>query len=378
MKLRTLALGAAILVAVGAGLGFRWAFRSHEEKLHLPGTVEIQEVRLSSKIGGRVKKVAIAEGAIAQPGHALIYFEYPELEAQRDQVVAKLQTMQATRDKAYNGARPQEKAVARAQAESAKARWDKLKAGYRVEEKDQARADTDSILADLERAQLALEREKVTYPKASAKADLEQAQANVKRLHGQFKSAEARLTMLENGSRLEDIAEAAAEFAKAQANFELIEAGTRAEELVEADGRVAELKGRLAELEAQIREAIVFAPEQVVVDVVSVRAGDVVAPNQTVVRVLRTEDLWVKTFVSEVDLGKVKLQQSVEVTCDSFPGKRFQGTVVQIASSSEFTPRNVQSVDERHHQVFAVKVRVTDPQGVFKSGMAADVWLTVQ
>jgi membrane fusion protein YbhG len=63
------------------------------------------------------------------------------------------------------------------------------------------------------------------------------------------------------------------------------------------------------------------------------------------------------------------------VTSDSFPNQRFQGTITHIASASEFTPRNVQTIDERRHQVFAFKVRVTDPQGIFKSGMAADVWL---
>jgi hypothetical protein len=63
---------------------------------------------------------------------------------------------------------------------------------------------------------------------------------------------------------------------------------------------------------------------------------------------------------------------------DSYPGKRFSGTVMQIAAESEFTPRNVQSVDERRHQVFGIKVRVPDPEGVFKSGMAADVYLQVQ
>ena len=102
------------------------------------------------------------------------------------------------------------------------------------------------------------------------------------------------------------------------------------------------------------------------------------APNQPVVRVLRAADLWVKAYVPETQLGKVRLNQQVDVTIDSYPGKKFQGTVIQIASSSEFTPRNVQSADERKHQVFAIKVHVPDPEGVFKSGMAAEVVLPLQ
>jgi multidrug resistance efflux pump len=127
-----------------------------------------------------------------------------------------------------------------------------------------------------------------------------------------------------------------------------------------------------------LEEAVVRVPEPAVVEVLPVRKGDTVGPNQPVVRVLRDEDLWVKVFVPETLLGKVRLNQAVEVTIDSHPGERFAGTVVYIASASEFTPRNVQSADERRHQVFAIKVRIDDPRGVFKSGMAADVHLTLQ
>jgi multidrug resistance efflux pump len=84
----------------------------------------------------------------------------------------------------------------------------------------------------------------------------------------------------------------------------------------------------------------------------------------------------VKVFVPATELGNIRTGQAVGVTVDSHPGRRFEGTVIHVASVSEFTPRNVQSPDERRHQVFAVKVRVADPDGVFKSGMAAEVTLT--
>lgn len=88
--------------------------------------------------------------------------------------------------------------------------------------------------------------------------------------------------------------------------------------------------------------------------------------------------MWVKAYISEVELGRIKLGQKVQVTIDTFPGKRFEGEVTYIASAAEFTPRNVQTIDERRHQVFGFKVQVTDPQGVFKSGMAADVHLPLK
>jgi HlyD family secretion protein len=106
---------------------------------------------------------------------------------------------------------------------------------------------------------------------------------------------------------------------------------------------------------------------------VSVRPGDLVQANQPILRVLRADDLWVKVFVPETKLGLIPLNKEVEVRIDSFPDKRLHGVVIQKASISEFTPRNVQSVDERRYQVFAVKVRVDDPQGVLNAGMAAEV-----
>jgi multidrug resistance efflux pump len=110
--------------------------------------------------------------------------------------------------------------------------------------------------------------------------------------------------------------------------------------------------------------------------VLGVRKGDVVAPNQAIVRVLRADDLWVKAYVPETELGRVRLGQAVDVGVDGYPGRRFAGTVEQIASESEFMPRNVQSADERRSQVFGVKVRVANPDGMFKSGMAAEIVMT--
>jgi multidrug resistance efflux pump len=110
-----------------------------------------------------------------------------------------------------------------------------------------------------------------------------------------------------------------------------------------------------------------------VVEVLAVRRGDLVTPNQSLLRVLRADDMWVRVYVPETQLSRVRLGQDVEVRVDGYPGRTFAGTVAQIASVSEFTPRNVQTADERHNQVFGIKVRVADPQGVFKSGMAADV-----
>jgi multidrug resistance efflux pump len=181
--------------------------------------------------------------------------------------------------------------------------------------------------------------------------------------------------MYKAGYRPEEKEEAGWEAARLDAMSRLAEAGTRDEDKRIAQYQTLELAGKLKEIDANLKEASVIAPERAVVQVLSVRKGDLVAANQPVVRVLRADDLWVKAYVPETDLGAVRLHQEVSVRVDAYPGKTFKGKVMHISSISEFTPRNVQSVDQRRHQVFGIKVQVEDPEGVFKAGMAAEVEL---
>lgn len=188
-------------------------------------------------------------------------------------------------------------------------------------------------------------------------------------------SAKATVEWMARGNRPEEIEEASADLARHTARLKLLQRGTRDEDKAIAYAAVEEAEARLAEAEVQLREAVVLSQEKCRIEVLAVRVGDLVPPGQLVARVLRANDLWVKAFVPATELGRLKHGQAVEVAVDSHPGQRFAGEVVFIASASEYTPRNVQSADERRHQVFAVKVRVSDPDGVFKSGMAAEVKL---
>jgi len=364
------------LAVVGVALGCWRPFSSGPETLRLPGIVENQQVRLSSKVGGRVARIAVTEGELVEAGKPLVYFDVPELQAQREQQVARVRAAYAELDRARNGARVEEKAAAKAAVDSAAARLDRLKAGARKEELDQARSDLESAEAELHRTAPELERmTKLYQARGASRAEYDAAVAAHGHYQGMADAARAKLALLKAGTRVEEIAEGEAELARVRANYDLLLAGTRVEDIASAEARVAEMQGRLQELDVNLQEAVVLAPEKAVVEVVAVRKGDVLTAGQPVVRVLRAEDLWVKVFVPETDLGRVRLNQAVTVTVDAYPGKQFQGTVQQIASISEFTPRNVQSASERRHQVFAVKVRVTDPRGAFHSGMAAEVVL---
>jgi multidrug resistance efflux pump len=376
---KSLFILAAVLAAVAAGLGFFWPFSGRMQYLRLPGIVEIQEVRLGSKVGGRVEKIAVKEGALVEAGQPLVYFEVPELRAQREQLEAKLQQAQADWEKARNGPRDEEKEAAKAATTAAKEKLKRLEVGWREEEKRQARNELETAEADLKQATEEYDRLATLYRQRTvSRSEYDAAVGARDRGRGRANAARAHYDMLMTGSRPEDVAEARAEWHSAKAKYDELLAGTRYEDKQAAEARVAEVRGKLREIDVNLSEAVVKAPDKAVVDVVAVRKGDLVLPNQPVVRVLRADDLWVKVYVPETELGKIRLNQEVEVTTDAYPDKRFKGTVTHVAPISEFTPRNVQSVDERRHQVFGVKIHIPDPQGAFKSGMAAEVVLPLQ
>ena len=372
-------VGIALIAAVGVGLGFFWPFGARAQVLTLPGVVEIQEVRLGSKLGGRVEQVHIMEGQIAEAGQPLVTFAMPEMEAQREQWQARVQSAEADLEKMRNGWRSEEKEIARQAVETARARWQMLKAGPRAEEIREARGQFESAEADLRLAREEYDRaERLYHQNSNSRTDYDTARASRDRAQSQAAKAKAHLDLLLAGSRVEEIQEAAAELGKAQANHNMLMAGSRSEDIAATEARLAEARGKLHEIEANLLEAVVRAPERVLIEVLAVRKGDLVAPNQPILRVLRADDLWVKVYVPETDLGKVRLNADADVTVDAYPGRIFRGSISHIAAESEFTPRNVQSADERRHQVFGIKVRVPEPQGVFKSGMAAEVSIALQ
>ena len=378
MKKISIIVLVAILGAAAVSLGFFWPFSHSSDSLKLPGTVEVQEIRLASKIGGRVKDVCIKEGDTVEAGTELLRFDCPELQAQRDQVAMRLRAAKADLLKAENGPRPQEKAEAKAMMEMAQARLERMKTGWREEEKQQARDDWASAEADMKLAGNTFERMEKLYPQQTSQTEYDTARFRYAAAKAKERATRSKKEMLEKGNRDEDKAEAEADYIRAKAHWELLQEGTREEDKELARASVGELEAKLKELEANLDEAVVVAPSKLVVEILSVRKGDVLAPNQPVIRALQMDDRWVKVFVPSTDLGKVRMHQKVEVTCDAYSGKRFPGEVIQIATISEFTPRNVQSVDERHHQVFGVKVRVDDKGEVFKAGMYAEVYVPLQ
>ncbi len=292
-----------IVAAVAATALYAGWFR-RDTGLQGSGTVEARDIRVGSKIGGRIDKVLVREGDSVQPGQILITFDDKELQAALEQSRANAQ-------KALRGYRPEEIAEARAAAAQAKADYELKKNGYRQE--------------DI----------------AVAQADLDRAKAVASAL-ARYNQAQATLEKLERGNRREDV-----DLAKAAYAYD----------------------------EARFRERQVTAPSAATVEVLDVRPGDLIAPNTPVATLLERDQIYVRIYIPETVIGRVQLGEKAEVHVDSFPNQVFNGVVEQINQQAEFLPRNVQTREERVHQVFGVKIRIDDPSGRVRAGMAADVKL---
>ncbi len=151
-------------------------------------------------------------------------------------------------------------------------------------------------------------------------------------------------------------------------------AKTQEKNLAAAKMRVAQARAQLADIDAQLAEMQVTAPADSVLEVLSVKVGDVLPANREAATLLLTGHLWARVYVPESWLGLIKLGEHVRVRVDSFPGKDFDGVVEQINRQAEFTPRNVQTVADRIRQVFGVKIRLPPDDDRLRAGMAADVY----
>ena len=352
-----------LVVAALIGLAVYSSGMLHRDgSLHGSGTVEARNIRVGSKIGGRIDKVLVREGDPVEAGQVLITFDEKEL-------AASLAQSRATAEKARRGYRPEEIAEARAAAAQAKAEYDQRRNGYRQEDIDAAQADLDRANADEVRARLDAQRYDALAEKdLVSKQQRDTADANWKMALAQQANFRHKLDQLHRGYRPEEIAASEARYRQTQATLEKLENGNRVEDISAA-------KAALAYDEARFRERQVLAPAAASIEVLDVRPGDLIAPNTPVATLLERDQIYVRIYIPETQIGRVHLGQKAQIRVDSFSNQVFDGTVEQINQQAEFLPRNVQTVEERVHQVFGVKVRIDDTSHRVRAGMAADVTL---
>lgn len=367
---------AASVLAVLAVIWIVYALIASRSRFDYSGTIETREIEIGSKIGGRVTAVPVEEGQAIKAGDVLVRFECDELQAQRAQAAAQVAEAQADLDRMVRGNRPEEIAQAEATAQAQKAVLEEAKNGPRPQELAQAQADYSAAQADAVNAETFYGRmAKLAASDTISRQQFDDARDKRDSAQQRAESARQRLALLQAGTRTEDLQSAQARFEQAKSAAILARRGFRKEDIEAAHGRLAQAQGVVAELDARLKEAVLTAPADALVEVVSVRPGDLVTANHIVIDLLEPSQLWVKVYIPETDLSRVRLGQPATVRVDSLAGQSFSGELRQISSQAEFLPRNVQTRSDREHQVFGAKVYVNNPQGILKSGMSATVRL---
>jgi multidrug resistance efflux pump len=324
--------------------------------------VEARNIRVGSEVGGRIDKVLVREGEIVTAGQVLMTFDDKEL-------LASLSQSRANAEKAKRGFRREDIEEARAAALQAKADYEMRKNGYRKEDIAAAQADVDRATADETRSSLDFQRYDALAKKdLVSKQQRDTAEANWKMAVAQKDNAQHKLDELQRGYRPEEIASVEARYLQAQATLDKYVHGNRPEDIDAA-------RAAMAYDEARFRERQVLAPSAASVEVLDVRPGDLISPNTPVATLLERDEIYVRIYIPETEIYRVHVGQKAQITVDSVGKQVFDGAVEQVNQQAEFLPRNVQTREERVHQVFGVKIRIDDSSHRVLPGMAADVKL---
>lgn len=365
-----------IIVLAAAVIGWLFWTQTRAWPLIVSGFIEADEIRVGSRVGGRVSEVLAAEGQTLKAGDLLYRIDPFDLRETLAQAQSELAAHQAEHARLKAGFRREEIEQIRAKRDGAAALLDKLIAGPRKGEIEIARAKLNSARANLELAKSESDRVAHLNKEDSAvPIEMDRVARGLKAAQAEVDSATQEVALLNEGTRKEDIAQARAAKAEADAALAMMESGYRAEDLAKAAAQVAAAQAAVAAIHLRLKELDVVAPCDCVVEAIDLRPGDFVGPSAPSAAVLDLSRLWVRAYVLESRLGQIKLGQRVPIRVDSFPGRRFMAHVAFIAREAEFTPRNVQTPEERTKQVFRIKVMLDEGRDALRVGMAADVLL---
>jgi len=303
------------------------------------GYVEATDVRVAPQVGGRVLEVAVAEGDRVTAGALLVRLDTADTE---------LTLQRAT-----------------AERQQAEAQLKLLLAGARAEDIRQAAAQVQSAQADVKAAQ----------------AELVAATADVERFESLLKANAGSVKQRDDAVMRRDVAaarvRAAQERAQAAADaLARLRAGARPQEIEAARARVAAVDAQIASLKKNIADAVVKAPVGGVITSKLVDPGELVAPGTPVVVITDLDHAWANVYVDEPRVPQLKIGQPAVLITDAV--QRLDGSVTFISPRAEFTPRNVQTAEERSKLVYRVKVSADNRNGILKPGMPVEAELADQ
>ena len=377
---------AIVLVLAAVVVAVRWLGWGNGDPtvLKVSGNIELTEVDIAFKSAGRLVVLAVNEGDQVKKGALIARLDQEELLQRSESAAASLDSARSRlvqSGTAIEHQRQQTEAqIGRSQAElnQAEAVLRELQSGSRRQEIEAARAAVDRTKAEEQRARADWERAQLLYKdKDISTARYDEAKAHFESAQAQSKQAAEQFDMVQEGARKEEIDAARAQVERAKANVRVAEAARlelkRLQE--ERSARKADTRQATAQLEIQetlLKNSEIVAPMDGVILVKSAEPGEVLAAGTTVVTLGNLAKPWLRAYINEQDLGRVKLGAEVKVTTDSFPGKTYLGRVAFIASDAEFTPKQIQTQEERVKLVYRVKIDVENPAGELKSNMPAD------
>ena len=373
MKRKQIVIIAAVVVLIAVA-AFAAISRMQPKKLQASGTIEARNIHVGSKVGGRIEKVLVKEGDAVEAGAVLVTFEDREVTAALQDAQGALDQAKANYEMISRGYRPEDKAEARANAEQARSAYQAYERGYREEQIAQVKADVDRARAQAVNADRNYERAKeLAAGGVFSRQQLDDATAARDAAQAALRNAEQHFAEFSAGYRKEDVATARAKLAQAEASQRRAERGYRPEEVAAAKAQYERAQASLLDAQTKYKERQVIAPTSATVEVLDVRPGDLIAPNAPIALLLERDQIYVRVFVPETQFGLIQLGQPAELKVDAFPRKAFRATVEQINQKAEYLPRNVQTREERTHQVVGIKLRIDDPDRLIRAGMSADV-----
>jgi len=375
MKNKRKLIIALAVIALGTALTFYFILgrSTNANHIRVSGNIEVTDAEVSFKIPGRVVERLVDEGETVKAGQVVARLDQADLLQEVALRAAEVRAAQAALAELVAGSRPEEIAQAAAAVQQAQARLDELLAGSRSQEVAAARAALERAQAEAERAKADKERYEALYKKQIVSAQqYDVARTAYETARARQQEAEEQLKLVEEGPRKEQIEQVRAALAQAQERYALVKEGPRKETIEQARARFQQAEEALALAETRLGFCTLASPLSGVVLSKNVEPGEYVSAGTPIVTVGNLANVWLRAYINETDLGRVKVGQRVRVTTDTYPGKRYEGRVSFIASQAEFTPKNVQTEKERVKLVYRVKVDIPNPNMELKPGMPAD------
>ena len=378
----------AILIILAAAAG-AWFFlnRVKEDsgnRIKVSGNIELTEVGIAFKTSGRLIERAVDEGDAVKKGMIVARLDNDQLTAQKNREAAGLQLAVAQLAQAETALDWQKQSLEadleqrRADLSAAEARLLELKNGSRPEEIKEAEAAVAAAQAEYVRTGNDWARAEALYKSGDfSKAQYDQYRSQWERTEAALKQAKERQALVLAGPRREQVEAASAQVERARAAIRTAEANRleirrREQELPLRRADIDRAKAALALIETQLADTEAYSPIDGVVLVKAAEPGEILPAGTPVMTIGDIDHPWLRAYIRATDLGKVKPGDMVKITTDSYPGKIYEGRVGFIASDAEFTPKQIQTQEERVKLVYRIKIDVENPEHELKSNMPAD------